>query len=53
MKTPKAFLHLPGIFYISHGLVVLFYALVGFFGYWKYGEEVLPSLTLNLPQHEM
>jgi hypothetical protein len=25
----------------------------GFIGYWKYGELTAPSLTLNLPIHEM
>ncbi|GJQ88061.1 hypothetical protein Trydic_g12982 [Trypoxylus dichotomus] len=27
------------------------YVLIGFLGYWKYGEETKPTVTLNLPSH--
>lgn len=53
MKTPKAFLHYPGIFYIGHTIIVIVYTTVGFFGYWKYGDDIEPSITLNLPIEEM
>lgn len=32
--------------------VFIFYFLVGFFGYLHYGDRVLISITLNLPDSE-
>lgn len=37
---------------IGLSIVVVMYAIVGFFGYVKYGEEVLGSITLNIPNNE-
>ena len=33
-------------------IVYVFYFLVGFFGYFHYGDAVLGSITLNLPESE-
>lgn len=49
MKTPKHFLGCPGVLNTAMITVIVLYAIIGFFGYVKYGEEVLGSITLNLP----
>ena len=33
-------------------IVFVFYFLVGFFGYYHYGDAVLGSITLNLPESQ-
>lgn len=52
MRKPKLFNRRLGV--LNTGMVVVTSLLcsVGFFGYWKYGEEVKGSLTLNLPDSE-
>lgn len=49
MANPEHFLGCPGVLNISMGIVVFLYGSLGFFGYAKYGEFVLGSITLNLP----
>lgn len=53
MKTPQHFLGCPGVLNFGMAFVVSLYALIGFLGYLKYGEKTAPSITLNLPLHEM
>lgn len=53
MKNPKHFLGFPFILYTAMGVVVLLYAVIGFFGYLKYGDLTKGSITLNLPTEEM
>lgn len=50
MKTPTHFIGCPGVLNTGMGVVVSLYALVGFFGYLKYGDITEGSITLNLPQ---
>lgn len=50
MKNPHNFISCPGVMYIGMIIIVLLNTLVGFFGYWKYGEDVMGNLILNLPQ---
>ncbi|XP_067008887.2 proton-coupled amino acid transporter-like protein CG1139 [Anabrus simplex] len=53
MKNPGHFLGCPGVLNISMGIVVVLYAVMGFFGYLKYGESALGSVTINLPTGEI
>ncbi|XP_026313980.1 proton-coupled amino acid transporter-like protein pathetic [Hyposmocoma kahamanoa] len=52
MSNPEHFLGCPGVLSTTMILVVLLYGAVGLFGYLKYGESVLGSITLNLPGDE-
>lgn len=53
MKTPTHFIGCPGVLNTGMFFVVSLYALVGFFGYLKYGDATLGSITLNLPENEV
>ncbi|XP_046389905.1 proton-coupled amino acid transporter-like protein pathetic isoform X2 [Ischnura elegans] len=53
MKTPTHFVGCPGVLNIGMFIVVTLYSGFGFFGYLKYGEETLGSITLNLPTEHM
>lgn len=50
MKNPKRFLGCPGVLNTAMITVVTLYAVIGFFGYIRYGPEVRGSITLNLPE---
>ncbi|XP_068207480.1 proton-coupled amino acid transporter-like protein pathetic [Palaemon carinicauda] len=52
MKTPQNFGGFTGVLNTAMMLVILLYASVGFFGYLEFGNDVLGSITLNLPNHE-
>lgn len=52
MKTPQDFGGCFGVLNISMFIVGLLYIAVGFFGYLKYGDAAVGSVTLNLPQGE-
>ncbi|XP_015588620.1 proton-coupled amino acid transporter-like protein CG1139 [Cephus cinctus] len=49
MKTPQNFGGYCGVLNIGMFVIVALYILVGFFGYVKYGDGSLGSITLNLP----
>ncbi|KAG4067452.1 hypothetical protein HA402_009689 [Bradysia odoriphaga] len=53
MKTPKRFVGVSGILNRSMCIVIALYVGVGFCGYLKYGPDIKPSITLNLPQQEI
>lgn len=53
MKRPEQFLGCPGVLNIAMSTVVVLYAIIGFFGYLRYGEETSGSVTFNLPVEEM
>ncbi|XP_055841088.1 proton-coupled amino acid transporter-like protein CG1139 [Episyrphus balteatus] len=53
MKTPKAYTGKFGILNRGMFIVLGLYMGLGFFGYWKYGEEAKGSVTLNIPQDEI
>lgn len=53
MKSPQHFLGCPGVLNSTMVFVTLLYGIMGVFGYLKYGEGVLGSVTLNLPQDEI
>ena len=48
MKKPQHFLGCPGVLNTAMITVVTLYAVIGFFGYVRYGDEVRGSITLNL-----
>ncbi|XP_049810735.1 proton-coupled amino acid transporter-like protein CG1139 isoform X1 [Schistocerca nitens] len=52
MRNPTHFLGCPGVLNIAMGIVIGLYAVIGFFGYLKYGDETEGSITLNLPSAE-
>ncbi|XP_068145467.1 proton-coupled amino acid transporter-like protein CG1139 [Drosophila tropicalis] len=49
MRKPQQFLGCPGVLNISMFTVVALYAIIGFFGYVRFGDAVRGSVTLNLP----
>uniref|UniRef100_A0A336LIC8 CSON003690 protein n=1 Tax=Culicoides sonorensis TaxID=179676 RepID=A0A336LIC8_CULSO len=53
MKTPSHFIGCPSVLCIGMSVVVFSYALTGFLGYIKYGDETQGSITLNLPVNEI
>ncbi|KAG8232779.1 hypothetical protein J437_LFUL013259 [Ladona fulva] len=53
MKTPTHFVGCPGVLNIGMFIVVLLYSGFGFFGYLKYGDDTLGSVTLNLPTEDI
>lgn len=44
---------MTGVLNTSMIIVGCLYTAVGFFGYLKYGEEIMGSVTLNLSQGEV
>ncbi|CAJ0922270.1 unnamed protein product, partial [Mesorhabditis belari] len=49
MKEPREMSGWRGVLSLGCSVVTVLYALVGFFGYLKYGDAVRGSVTLNLP----
>lgn len=50
MKKPEQFRKPFGVLNVGMGVVTVLYLLVGSLGYIKYGDDVMGSITLNLPQ---
>lgn len=48
MSQPKKFQGLCGVFAQSMVLIGAIYAAVGMLGYWRYGDLVEASITMNL-----
>ena len=53
MKTPGDMRGWNGALNTALTMVTSLYIAVGFFGYLKYGEAVVGSITLNLPSDEL
>ena len=53
MENPQHFISGIGILNIAMVIVVLLYAVIGFLGYIKFGDDVAGSVTLNLLESEM
>lgn len=53
MKRPKDFRGATGILNRSMFLIVFLYVSLGLIGYLKYGSDVEPTITVNLPHNEM
>lgn len=50
MKTPQDFGGMTGVMNLGMVIVTCLYTATGFYGYLKFGESALGSVTLNLPQ---
>ncbi|XP_076752801.1 proton-coupled amino acid transporter-like protein pathetic [Xylocopa sonorina] len=53
MQNPQRFLGCPGVLNITMTIVISLYAVLGVFGFLKYGEHVKGSITLNIPMDEI
>lgn len=53
MKKPQHFLGCPGVLNVAMGTVIVLYAVIGFFGYVRFGDKVEGSITLNLPTEDL
>lgn len=49
MRHPKNFSKAFGVLNVGMVFLTTMFICFGFVGYWKYGEEVEATLTLNLP----
>ena len=53
MREPQAFGGSVGVLNTGMTIVACLYMAVGFFGYLKFGDKVLGSITLNLPEEPL
>ncbi|CAG9855730.1 unnamed protein product [Phyllotreta striolata] len=53
MRVPHNFSRHMGVLNVGMTFVAILFVFMGFIGYWKWGEEVLESVTLNLPQDQI
>ncbi|XP_058827303.1 proton-coupled amino acid transporter-like protein CG1139 [Topomyia yanbarensis] len=53
MAKPQHFLGCPGVLNTAMATVITLYAVIGFFGYVRYGEASAGSVTLNLPTDDV
>uniref|UniRef100_A0A182Q5S5 Amino acid transporter transmembrane domain-containing protein n=1 Tax=Anopheles farauti TaxID=69004 RepID=A0A182Q5S5_9DIPT len=53
MKHPTDFGKPFGVLNIGSAFILLLFTSFGFVGYWRWGEDVQGSLTLNLPDNEI
>ncbi|XP_077291983.1 proton-coupled amino acid transporter-like protein acs [Arctopsyche grandis] len=53
MKNPRRFLGCPGVLNISMSVVVTLYAIIGIFGYLKYGNLVNGNITSILEEGDI
>ncbi|XP_061507479.1 proton-coupled amino acid transporter-like protein CG1139 [Anopheles gambiae] len=53
MKHPADFGKPFGVLNIGSTFIILLFTAFGFTGYWRWGESVQGSLTLNLPDNEI
>lgn len=53
MKQPNHFLGCPGVLNIAMSVVVGLYTIIGLFGYLKYGDNVMPTITGSLEPTDM
>ncbi|CAF4855068.1 unnamed protein product [Pieris macdunnoughi] len=49
MKKPQHFLGCPSVLVIAMTFIMMLYTILGVFGYFRYGDELKGSITLNLP----
>ncbi|KPJ12549.1 Proton-coupled amino acid transporter 4 [Papilio machaon] len=49
MKKPQHFLGCPSVLVVAMTAIVFFYSTLGLFGYFRYGDVLRGSITLNLP----
>lgn len=52
MKKPQHFLGCPSVLIAAMSVIVFLYSTLGLFGYFRYGDILRGSITLNLPTEE-
>lgn len=52
MRNPKDFSKPLGVLNVGMAFLTVMFVLFGVIGYWKFGDDVKSSLTLNLPADE-
>ncbi|KAG5683569.1 hypothetical protein PVAND_012842 [Polypedilum vanderplanki] len=52
MEKPQQFLGYPSVLLIAMIIVTVMYAVIGFLGFVRFGDEIRGSITLNLPTDE-
>lgn len=50
MKKPKLFSRPVGVLNVGMVMIASLFLAVGFAGYWKYGESIEATVTMNLPK---
>lgn len=53
MAEPKSFLKPFGVLNVGMVLVTFIYVGLAMMGYWRYADEIKPSITLNFPSTDM
>lgn len=53
MRKPEDFDKPLGVLNVGTSIVIIIFTVFGGIGYWRYGDEVEGSLTLNLPEDQM
>ncbi|XP_030746004.1 proton-coupled amino acid transporter-like protein CG1139 isoform X2 [Sitophilus oryzae] len=53
MATPKNFREPCGVLNVGMSLVTVIYVGMGMMGYWKYGDQIESSITMNFPIKEL
>ncbi|XP_017020751.1 glutamate transporter polyphemus-like [Drosophila kikkawai] len=53
MAKPETYLGWFGVLDLAIIVVLISYTLFGFFGYWRYGDKLQGSISLNLPTDEI
>ncbi|XP_034825411.1 proton-coupled amino acid transporter-like protein pathetic [Maniola hyperantus] len=49
MKKPEHFLGCPSVLVVAMTFIMLLYCILGLFGYFRYGDALRGTITLNLP----
>ncbi|KAI8440387.1 hypothetical protein MSG28_001715 [Choristoneura fumiferana] len=49
MKKPQHFLGCPSVLVIAMSFIMVLYSVLGLFGYFRYGDVLRGTITLNLP----
>lgn len=52
MKKPENFSKPLGVLNVGMIFLTIMFIFFGMFGYWKFGDEVASSITLNLPSDQ-
>ncbi|KAH8321883.1 hypothetical protein KR067_007597 [Drosophila pandora] len=53
MKHPQSYLGFFGVLNLAVFFILISNIFFGFMGYWRFGEEVHASITLNIPRDEI
>lgn len=53
MKHPQSYLGFCGVLNLAVFFILCSNLIFGIMGYWRFGDHVEASITLNIPQNEM